>query len=100
MPPTAATQAGKEGKGKKAAAKKRGPVDPALLEQIFPVLTVEQEVPSVLRMRQMQQVYHARHRGRAWWLWLVLWFQFLPFLPIPAIWFPVHGVVEASLSPA
>eukprot|EP00667_Euglena_gracilis_P003968 EG_transcript_3983 len=60
-PPAKAEKgAGKEGKGKKAAAKKRGPVDPALLEQIFPVLTVEQEVPSVLRMRQMQQVENIR----------------------------------------
>eukprot|EP00668_Euglena_longa_P034479 GGOE01044292.1.p1 GENE.GGOE01044292.1~~GGOE01044292.1.p1 ORF type:complete len:669 (-),score=173.44 GGOE01044292.1:535-2502(-) len=54
-----AEKAGKDGKGKKAA-KKRGPVDPGLMEQIFPVLTVEQEVPSVLRMKQMQQVENIR----------------------------------------
>jgi hypothetical protein len=46
--------------GKKGPAKKSGPINPFMLEQIFPVLTVEQEVPSLMRMQQMQQVESIR----------------------------------------
>eukprot|EP01006_Ploeotia_vitrea_P027889 TRINITY_DN60670_c0_g1_i2.p1 TRINITY_DN60670_c0_g1~~TRINITY_DN60670_c0_g1_i2.p1 ORF type:complete len:386 (-),score=38.51 TRINITY_DN60670_c0_g1_i2:132-1289(-) len=45
---------GKDGKGKKTTRK--GPIDPNLLDALFPVLSVEQEVPSLLRIKQMQQV--------------------------------------------
>eukprot|EP01004_Peranema_trichophorum_P007814 NODE_6588_length_867_cov_77.857527_g5992_i0.p1 GENE.NODE_6588_length_867_cov_77.857527_g5992_i0~~NODE_6588_length_867_cov_77.857527_g5992_i0.p1 ORF type:complete len:271 (+),score=86.19 NODE_6588_length_867_cov_77.857527_g5992_i0:88-813(+) len=44
-----------KGKDKQKKAR-RGPVDPQVVEQIFPVLSVEQEVPSIMRMQQMQQV--------------------------------------------
>jgi hypothetical protein len=41
----------KKGKG----GKDTGPIDPVMIDMIFPILSIEQEVPSLLRMQQMQQ---------------------------------------------
>eukprot|EP01012_Entosiphon_sulcatum_P041716 TRINITY_DN555_c0_g1_i1.p1 TRINITY_DN555_c0_g1~~TRINITY_DN555_c0_g1_i1.p1 ORF type:complete len:733 (-),score=134.46 TRINITY_DN555_c0_g1_i1:153-2351(-) len=42
--------------GKPKLTFKKGPVDPNMVDQIFPTLSVEQEVPSLMRMQQMRQV--------------------------------------------
>jgi len=32
------------------------PIEPGFIDQVFPVLSIEHEVPSLLRMQQMEQV--------------------------------------------
>jgi hypothetical protein len=53
--PTKSPGKGEKGKGKEKKVK-WGAVDPMKMEEIFPALSVEEEVPSLMRLRQMQQV--------------------------------------------